>query len=183
MSDQTTISESISTDSIEIVVIGWIITIVVAVIGWVYNSYRSRQLQRKQIAISLLQDNRFEPLFVEAMHTVFYIIHHDSSYDWKCLATKYFGNGELDEDQLNVMRDLKTVLNYFELVAVAVQNKAASEDVVRWSYELFYEIFNTVLADFFTEARKCAKDQGVWINITNLAAKWAAKPEGAVPTD
>lgn len=170
-------------DSVQVVAIGWVITIALAVVGWIYNSSRSRKLQRKQIAISLLQATRFDKIYVDAMHKVFYIINHDSSYDWKCLATKYFGDGVLDEEQLKVMIALKTVLNYFELVAVAVRNDAASEDVIRWSYETYYDRFNTVLKDFIVEARVQSKDKGTWINISKLADRWADKPNGAVPTD
>lgn len=183
MEEQAATTVILDPDSIEVAVIGWFITVIVAIVGWLYNSHKNRQLQRKQIAILLLHDNRFEPLYVEAMQKVFYILHHDSSYDWKCLATKYFGSGKLDEEQLKVMISLKCVLNYFELVAVAVRNEAASEDVIRWSYEIYYDTFNTKLADFLTEARSQSNDKGVWINITKLAEKWEENPEGAVPTD
>lgn len=164
------------------VVIGWAITTALAIGGWLFNSHRNRQLQRKQIAISLLQDNRFQPLFVEAMRSVFYILNHDSSYDWKCLATGHFGKGKLDDEKQEVMNSLKTVLNYFELVAVAVKNKAAAEDLIRWSYESFYCDLTIKLEDFFKEARSQLGDDEVWFNLTKLADDWKKKPDGAVPT-
>ena len=170
-------------DSLSIVAVGWAVTVALAVGGWVFNAYKSRQLQRKQIAISLLQDNRFAPDFVAAMRDVFYILNHDSSYNWKELATGYFGYGQLEDAQQKTMDSLKLVLNYFELVAVAVKNNAASENLVRWSYESFYCDLATKLKDFFIEARTQTGEIDVWINLTKLAESWAAKPEGAVPTD
>lgn len=167
----------------QVVAIGWAITVILTIVGWLYTSHKNRQLQRKQIAISLLQNSRFDQVFVTAMQTISYILNHNSTYDWKHLATKYFGDGELDAEPLDVMNALKTVLNYFEMVAVAVRNEAASEDVIRWSYETYYDMFNTVLAGFFVEARTQTKDKGTWINITKLADHWAEKPDGAVPTN
>jgi len=182
LDDEAPVLVGLDPGSLQIVVTGWLITVALAVVGWLYTTHKTRQLQRKQIAISLLQDSRFDPTSVKAMHDIFFIINNDTAYDWKCLATRYFGTGTLDQEQLKVMVSLKIVLNYFELVAIAVRNKAASEEIIRWSCEMYYDSLKRVLTDFFVEARTQTKDKGVWINITNLADSWAESPGGAVPT-
>lgn len=184
----------IDSNSIEVVVFGWVLTVLITVVGWSIERTKSRtaaktsaklqrQLQRKSVAVTLLNDNRFQPPWVDGLRAVFAHIRANLNYDWVGLAQRRFGNGELTPDELELYDHLKTVLNYLEFTAVVILNRAADENIVRWSYGFYYQELNAKLHQFFPEARRIANDPSIWCNFTKLADRWDKDPDIAQPTD
>ena len=121
------------------------IVVSLAVIGWfiqsnkqrhalIRNERLQRQLQRKSVAIALLNDNRFQAPWVDGLRATFRKVNGDPSFDWADFAKRRFGGNTLTDDEKELYHHLKTVLNCLEFTAVAVLNHAADEDIVRWSY-------------------------------------------------
>ena len=167
----------------EIAAIGWFVTILLALVGWIYNSSRQRKLQRKQLAITLLNENRFEQAWVDSLSAVFKIVFNDRRYDWKSLATKRYSHDQkLDDDEDDLHLHLRTVLNYLEFIAVAVLNKAVDEDVIKWSLEGYYEYLAKAMKDYIKEARDLTRDQDIYINFDKLVDRWKKTPDHAKPS-
>jgi len=164
-------ASSLTTETIAVT--GWLITLVIAVAGWLYQSFKQRQLQRKQLAVALLSENRFQAAWIDGLKAVFYKINHDSSYDWEHLADKYFGSGQLNEEQQTLLEHLKTVLNYLEFIAVAVLNEAADEYIVKKAYAGHYLVLNRKVIKFINMGRSKRSDDNLWINFCTLADKWS----------
>lgn len=165
-----------------ITTVGWLVAVIIAVSGWLYNAHRQRLLQRKQLAVMLLSQNRFKQPWVDGLKAIFEIICNDPKYDWKRLAEKRFGHERIEGSDLDIYEHLKTVLNYLEFIAIAVLNKAADEDIIRWSLEAHYIKLNKVLHSFFEATTQLSGFDGAFCNFRNLANKWTEKPQIAKPT-
>lgn len=155
-----------------------IVSLAIVIIGWFVNSSKTRNLQRKQLAISVLNDNRYEQVWVDATHTIFEKI-RDPSYtekDWETLGVNAFKdeNSLNDEDSV-LWKDLRTVINTFEFVAMAINNKAIDEYVVKESWCHFYYMMYVALRGLIREGREIAKEPNMYINFTSVTEKW--RPE------
>jgi len=152
-----------------------IITILVVIIGWFVNSAKARNLQRKQLAISILNDNRYEPKWVDAKHSIWSKI-HDSNFtkeSWKDLLLKSIDvDAELSEDENALWMDLRTVLNSFEFAAMAVNCRAINGYVVEQSWSHFYKVLYVNLIEAITAIRDKQKEPNLYINFTSMAQEW-----------
>jgi len=163
--------------------VGWLLAIIIAVCGWLYNSYRQRRLQRRQIAVDLLSQNRFEEAWVAGLAAVFKVIANNPNYDWTAIAVKRYSHGQvLEGDDLVTFEHLKCVLNYLEFIAVAVLNRAADENIVRWSFEPHYLKLSSAMGGYIAKVRELVNDDNIFINLTTLADRWKKKPQPARPT-
>ena len=165
-----------------LVAIGWIITVVLAVGGWFFTAWRQRVLQRKQIAVELLNRNRFQSAWVEGQAAVFNKLNTEPNFDWASLAERHLGNGTLTDEELKSYHHLRIVLNFLEFIAIAVLNRAADENIIRWALQSQYQRLDSGVKKFIIKVREKAHSEEIYINLTTLAEKWRKKPSYARPT-
>lgn len=139
-------------------------------------------MQRKQLAVSILSQNRFQEKWVNSLANVFKIIRNDKDFKWLEVAQNCFDSRhEITDDQQKVYEDIKCVLNNLEFISIAVLNRAIDENIIRWSYDHYYSTLSDVLEDHIKITRKLLNDDEIYINFTTLAEKWRKKPTVAKP--
>lgn len=160
-----------------------LISVAFGVIGWLFTASKNRVLQRKQLSISILNDNRYEPVWVEATHSVFQKI-KDSTFTkehWKEIAQCAYDEDECfndpDKDGNKDPREvlwgqIRTVLNSFEFAAMAINCKAVNQYVIKESWAYYYEVLYIHFKPYINEARELNDDPDLYVNFTNLALKW-----------
>lgn len=164
-----------------------IISVLTVITGWFVNSAKTRNLQRKQLAVSILNDNRYEPKWVDAKHSIWSKI-HDPNFtkdSWKDLLLKSIDNSvTLDYDENSLWRDLRVVLNSFEFASMAVNCKAANEYVVEQSWSHFFETLYSELIEGITAIRAEKRQPNLYINFTCMTEKWFPdiKPKEGQPS-
>lgn len=170
----------LNTENMEIIMA--VMATAVVVLGWLFNSWQQRTLQRKQLAVNILSQNRFQEKWVNSLANVFKIIRNDKDFNWVEIAEKCFDDRhEITDEQQKIYEDIKCVLNNLEFISIAVLNKAIDESIIRWSYDYYYATLSNVLADHIKTTRKLLKDEEVYINFTTLAEQWRKKPAAAKP--
>ncbi len=159
-----------------------VIMAAVVVCGWLFNSRKQRVLQCKQLAVNILSQNRFQEKWVDSLASVFKIIRNDKDFNWVAVAQDCFDSrNKITDEQQKIYEDIKCVLNNLEFIAIAVLNHAIDENIIRWSYDLYYEDLSISLEDYIKETRKLLNDEDAYINFTTLAAKWKKQPAVAKP--
>ena len=149
-----------------------IVSLILVLLGWLYSSYRARALQRKQLAIGLLNDNRYEKVWVDAKRDLFRGFRvQDEEYWTNLCKKKYDLTQTLTPDEEKLIHDMHTVMNTFEFISIGILNKAIDEDIIKWSYEYFYETCNTRLSGYIKEAIS-SSDDSLFCNFRYVAKKW-----------
>ena len=170
--------------------LGTCVAIAVTVAGWFYNAKKARDLQRKQLAISLLNDNRHQSAWVDAKSAVWLKIHNEDfgPKDWTNLLQKGFHKDKLlseGSDEEILWNQLRIVMNYFEFVAMAVNCNAANKYIIQQSWSIFYRILYVNLIDGINQVRSDDEQPGAWINFICLSQDFHPdlKPDEAKPSN
>lgn len=163
-------------------VAGLVVGLGITVAGWAYSTHRQRVLLRRQMAVDLLSKNRFQSELIVAERAVWGKIVTDPHFDWRKLMADRNAL-RLGEDDQHFYQQTLTVLNHLEFLAIAVLNKAADENLIRWSQEYFFQTVNSKMLGFIQQGRTDRNDDCIFCNLTDLANRWKKKPEVARPTD
>lgn len=155
----------------------------IIVFGWFFTSSKNRKLQRKQLAIDLLSQHRFQENWTNSLSMVLKTIRNNPNYDWESVATKSHNENTKIDDGIHQMHEaIRCVLNYFEFVSIAVLNEAADEDIIKWSYAYFYVSIYAELKPYILKSRYLLKEESLLLNFEKLAIKWQHNTEYAKPT-
>jgi len=150
-------------------------SVAVVVVGWFVNSAKARKLQRKQLAIQILHDNRYEKVWVDNVHYIIKFTREDGAGhpDWVNLAKDaYCKDRVLSEQNDIIWGKLRSVLNTFEFLSIAVLNKAVDEEIIRWSYEYYYKQLYDTFYPYIKTIREITEDPDLYINFTEMVYKW-----------
>lgn len=164
------------------------ISVAIVILGWFYNSARARALQRKQLAIKLLHENRFEKIWVDGLFVVGRFIGQNPTYDWEGFAVRVRQKLDINVPEeekakmdfdLDLHVKLRCVLNNLEAIAIAIKYKAINEDIVYHSYSQFYTDLGTRLDKYIVKSREITSSNELYINFTEIRDKWKEKPVSA----
>ncbi len=150
-------------------------SVAVVIVGWFFNSAKARKLQRKQLAIQILHDNRYEQVWVDNVHYIIKFTREDGAGhpDWVNLAKDaYSKNRSLSEEHDKIWGKLRSVLNTFEFLSIAVLNRAVDEEIIRWSYEYYYNQLYETYFPYIQTIRDISNDPDLYVNFTTMVYKW-----------
>lgn len=154
-------------------------SLILVILGWLYNSHKARVLQRRQLSIQLLDNNRYQPEWVNAKKALFSKFTNQAygPQFWTDLAIKKYDPSHTktpaEEKDIN---DLQTVINTFEFISIAILNRAVDEDIIRWSYEYFFVNSHRILDGYIDHARTSQNDDSIFCNFSRVVSRWQSDP-------
>lgn len=171
---------------------GLVIAFFLIVVGWYVTANKTRELQKKQLSITILKDIRYQQTWVDARDMVFSKIMNPNIPDetWKDLAVRVASNKLSDGPniELDVPNEkdfgghLKFVLNTFEFVSMAIRIEAIDEYVIKHSWGYHYEKLYKYLKCYIDVIRINTKDNDLYANFTTLTEKWLDEQKGSPAT-
>jgi len=152
------------------------VSIALATAGWLYTTWRARQLQQKRVAIDLVHSNRFQDEWFKSVRGLFAKFYDSPNYDWTDLAKRRFDRqAVLSDNEVKLFVFAMNVLNTLEFIAVAVLSGTADEDIIRDSQRYIIVTAVKRLEGLIKQIRKDANNPNAFINVETLADRWAEK--------
>jgi len=145
-----------------------------ALVFRIYARYKdgnaSLKQSRKQVAVQLLSQHRFEPIWHNSLRVVAAAA-RDPATNWSLLSRS---------DEESLCTATKNVLNYLEFIAICVNSGVADRKLVEWSLGWHYTHMCRELRTFIVETRVRRKDPDIWINLTKLQKQMTPQRPSAV---
>ncbi len=147
----------------------------VAIIGWIIVHAFNRRLQRQQLAITLCNSHRFEPVYRKSVRLILDNIKPGNAQNTHNLAHNrgLTGNPANSQDK-ELIDAVKIVLNYLEFMAIAVLSESVHGDVVWHSMSGTFESMSSRLLPYVEEIRSKDSDPSFFRSFTVLLKQWQA---------
>lgn len=154
------------------------LSVIAVISGWIYTAHRSRALQRRKIAISLLQ--HMPPRWTESVERLREIFTSSTNYNWTALVEKRYATPvEITKKERKDINAAIIVTNQCEFIAVAILDKTADEKIIKETRRSWFITTYNNLSDFIDELRKKhapdgeEKDKNMYINFETIVKRWS----------